>query len=151
VCAVLVADCLPVLLADVRGRAVGAAHAGWRGLAAGVIQAAVKSLRARLSDPQAEIVAWLGPAIGPGTFEVGPEVRDAMRASLPGADAAFMPAAAADKLLADLPALARQALAAVAVTRVTGGAWCTVSDAQRFYSFRRDRTTGRHAGLVWLV
>lgn len=150
VCAVLVADCLPVLLADTGGRVVGAAHAGWRGLAAGVIQATVNAMRARLADPRAEIVAWLGPAIGPTAFEVGPEVRDAVRTSLPAADAAFVPAAAPEKLLADLPALARQALAAVAVTRITGGNWCTVRDAQRFYSFRRDRSTGRHAALIWL-
>lgn len=148
VCAVLVADCLPVLVADVRGRAVAAAHAGWRGLAGGVIQHTVARLRARLDDSDAALVAWLGPAIGPTRFEVGPEVREAMRAGLPRADDAFVPGAPG-KLMADLPALARQALAACGVTQVSGGTWCTCSDPQRFYSYRRDGVTGRHAALIW--
>lgn len=148
VCAVLVADCLPVLLADVRGRGVAAAHAGWRGLAAGVLQATVNSLREQLQDPAAQIVAWLGPAIGPQRFEVGGEVLAAMNERLPDAAIAFQPCSPA-KYLADLPALARQALAQVGVARIAGGHWCTVSDAARFYSFRRDGRSGRHAAVIW--
>lgn len=148
VCAVMVADCLPVLLADTRGRAVGAAHAGWRGLAGGVLQAAVARMRARLQSPAAEFVAWLGPAIGPTRFEVGPEVLAAMQARLPEAAQAFRPHGDG-KFLADLYALARQALAQVGVTRVSGGHWCTASDARHFYSYRRDGVTGRHAALIW--
>ena len=148
VAAVMVADCMPVLLADTRGRAVGVAHAGWRGLAAGVIQATARSIRSALDDPQADLIAYLGPAIGPAHFEVGPEVLDAMARSLPRAAAAFRPQG--DKYLADLPALARQALAEVGVASIHGGSACTYSDATRFYSYRRDRTTGRHAALVWI-
>lgn len=148
VCVVMVADCLPVLLADAQGRGVAAAHAGWRGLAAGVLQATVARLRERLAAPSATVVAWIGPAIGPQRFEVGAEVREAMRAQLPQADAAFV-AGRPGKFFADLPSLARQALAQVGVTQVTGGAWCTASDAERFFSYRRDAETGRHAALVW--
>jgi YfiH family protein len=145
---VLVADCLPVLLADADGRCVGAAHAGWRGLAAGVIQATASAMRRELGDPQAELVAYLGPAIGPSRFEVGSDVLEVMAAALPDAAAAFRPLEG--KFLADLFALARQALAASGVANVHGGGDCTYGDPQRFYSFRRDRTTGRHAALVWL-
>ncbi|MCE2969385.1 MAG: peptidoglycan editing factor PgeF [Burkholderiales bacterium] len=150
VCVVTVADCVPVLLADVHGRAVAAGHAGWRGLAAGVLQATVARMRERLADPAAQIVAWLGPAIGPTRFEVGGEVRAAMQTRLPQAAKAF--AAQGDgKWLANLFALARQALAQVGVTEVTGGEHCTASDARRFYSHRRDRgVTGRHAALIWI-
>lgn len=148
ICAVMVADCLPVLLADRAGRVVGAAHAGWRGLAAGVIQATAAAMRARLNEPAAPLMAWLGPAIGPTTFEVGEEVRVAMIESLPGAASAFAPRGDG-KWLADLFALGRQALASCDVHDVYGGGLCTVSDADRFYSFRRDRLTGRHAALIW--
>jgi hypothetical protein len=151
-CAVLVADCLPVLFAEVAGRGVAAAHAGWRGLAAGVLQATVTRLRQRIAastgDPQAEVMAWLGPAIGPSKFEVGPEVLLAMQQGLPHAARAFTPSAGG-KYHADLFALARQALAQCGVERVYGGGLCTASDARRFYSFRRDGPTGRHAALVW--
>jgi hypothetical protein len=151
-CAVLVADCLPVLFADVAGRGVAAAHAGWRGLAAGVLQATVTRLRQRIAastgDSQAEVIAWLGPAIGPAKFEVGPEVLLAMQQRLPHAARAFTPGARG-KHHADLFALARQALAQCGVERVYGGDLCTASDAQRFYSFRRDGPTGRHAALIW--
>lgn len=150
VCAVTIADCLPVLFADARGRAVGAAHAGWRGLAAGVIQRTAEHLRRRLQDAQAPLVAYLGPAIGPKHFEVGAEVREAMRAHLPDADTAFRDAASAGKFYADLPALARQALGCVGVTRVFGGDQCTYSDPARYYSYRRDRVTGRHVALIWI-
>ncbi len=148
VCAVMIADCLPVLLAEVNGRAVAAVHAGWRGLASGVLQATIARMRARLQDPAAQIVAWLGPAIGPQRFEVGAEVLAAMHASLPQAPTTFKPTGGG-KYVADLFALARQALAQANVTRVSGGGVCTASDADRFFSFRRDGTTGRHVALVW--
>jgi hypothetical protein len=149
VCCVTVADCLPVLLADTRARAVGIAHAGWRGLAAGVIQNTVGAMRRAIGDPRAEILAYLGPAIGPQHFEVGTEVLSAMRERLPDAGSAFRPHRE-DRHLADLFALARQALAQVAVASVHGGGDCTASDAARFYSYRRDGRTGRHAALIWI-
>jgi YfiH family protein len=147
VAAVLVADCLPVLLADRAGRCVAAAHAGWRGVAAGVIQATVRAMRDALGEADAELIAYLGPAIGPAHFEVGPEVLAAM-GSLAGAREAFRPHGA--KYFADLFALARQALRQVHVEAVHGGDDCTYADAARFYSHRRDRVTGRHAALVWI-
>jgi YfiH family protein len=146
--AVMVADCMPVLLADVAGRCVGVAHAGWRGVATGVIQATVRAMRSALGDREAELVAYLGPAIGPTHFEVGPEVLEAMAATLPGAAEAFR--ARGDKYLADLFMLGRQALREVGVDRVHGGFDCTYSAPKRFYSYRRERTTGRHAALVWI-
>ena len=150
VCAVLVADCLPVLIADRAGRAVAAAHAGWRGLAAGVLQRTVARLRARLGEGAvvAELVAWLGPAIGARRFEVGAEVLDAMQAQLPQAQCAFAPQPGG-KYLADLHALARQALAQCGVVQVHGDDSCTFSDAQRFFSYRRDGSTGRHVAVIW--
>ncbi|WP_281718658.1 peptidoglycan editing factor PgeF [Pandoraea apista] len=157
---VMVADCLPVLLCDAQGRAVGAAHAGWRGLCAGVIEQTVQALRARLPHDgvSAEVIAWLGPCIGPQAFEVGPEVREAFLAAATSEErdatnAAFVPHGDADvgKSLADLCALARLRLAREGVTSVSGGQWCTVGDPARFYSYRRDRTTGRMAALVWLA
>lgn len=149
VAVVLVADCMPVLLTDRAGRAVGVVHAGWRGLAAGVIQAAVRALRAKLAGPGAELLAFLGPAIGPDHFEVGAEVLHAMAQALPGAARAFMPADA-NKYRADLFALGRMALAEERVDAVYGGGVCTYCDAQRFYSHRRDRVTGRQAALIWI-
>lgn len=149
VCVVTVADCLPVLFAERNGRAVAAAHAGWRGLAAGVIQNTAAHMRKRLGDPAAELIAYLGPAIGPECFEVGAEVRVAMRERLPQADRAFRPGAQ-DKYFADLYSLARQALAQAAVESVFGGGQCTFSDPSRYYSYRRDRVTGRHAALIWI-
>lgn len=152
VCAVLVADCLPVLFAERHGRGVAAAHAGWRGLAAGVLQETAQRLRTRLRQhagiADAELVAWLGPAIGPQHFEVGPEVREAMLARLPQAPRAFV-LRPGGKYLADLFDLARQALSAGGVREVHGGGLCTVSDPDRFYSYRRDGRTGRHAALIW--
>ena len=150
VCAVAIADCMPVLLTDVSGCAVGVAHAGWRGLAAGVIQATAQSMRRSLENSSAELLAYLGPAIGPRHFEVGAEVLDAMQASLPKASHAFS-AQPNGKYLADLFALGRQALDQAGVSRIYGGDDCTFSDPDRFYSFRRDRTTGRHAALIWRV
>ena len=148
VAVVTVADCMPVLLADARGRCVGVAHAGWRGLAAGVIQATARAMREATGDPAAELIAYLGPAIGPAHFEVGPEVLEAMARALPRAEEAFFPRG--EKYMADLFALGRQALAEVGVGQVFGGRDCTFSDPARYYSFRRDRVTGRHAALVWI-
>jgi len=149
VCAVLSADCMPVLLASRDGRGVGAAHAGWRGLANGVLQNTVRALRARLKDPTAELVAYLGPAIGPAHFEVGVEVLQAMRVNLPDAVAAFIDIGNG-KYLADLFHLGRMALAQVDVEVVHGGHDCTFGAPARFYSYRRDRVTGRNAALVWI-
>jgi hypothetical protein len=144
----MVADCMPVLLADVHGRCVGVAHAGWRGVAAGVIQATARAMRGAIGDPAAELVAYLGPAIGPAHFEVGAEVLDAMARALPRAPEAFFPRG--EKYTADLFALGRQALDEVGVRRVFGGQDCTYSDPARYYSFRREGVTGRHAALVWI-
>ena len=149
VAVVMVADCMPVLLADERGRCVGVAHAGWRGLAAGILQATVRAMRERLREPDARLIAYLGPAIGPDHFEVGGDVLQAMTSGLVGAAAAFVPAGAG-KYRADLFALGRMALAAAGVDAVFGGGICTVCDPERFYSHRRDRITGRHAALCWI-
>jgi hypothetical protein len=146
VCAVLVADCLPVFLANRSGDRVGIAHAGWRGLAAGVIEATV----AALDCEPGELVAWLGPAIGPRAFEVGGEVREALLARDAGAVSAFR-AGRDGRWFADLPALARRRLAAAGVAAVHGGGLCTHSDPSRFYSYRRDGRTGRMAALAWLA
>ena len=144
VCVVQVADCLPVLLASRDGAAVGAVHAGWRGLAAGVLESAVRALGAA----PAEVLAWLGPAIGPGHFEVGEEVRAAFTGTDPGASAAFAPNARG-RWQCDLYALARRRLAALGVARVSGGHWCTYADSARFFSYRRDGRCGRMAALIW--
>jgi len=146
VCAVLTADCLPVLLADRAGRCVAAAHAGWRGLAAGVLEATVR----QLPVPAPELLAWLGPAIGPAAFEVGAEVRDAFVAQDARAVSAFTPAAHGH-WHADLYRLGRQRLAVCGVTAVYGGDGCTFRDSECFYSYRRDGITGRMATLVWLA
>lgn len=145
VCAVLTADCLPVLLCDRAGTRVAALHAGWRGLAAGVLEAGVDAL----GLAPAEILAWLGPAIGPAVFEVGDEVRVAFLAADAAAEAAFRPSPGG-RWLADLYRLARLRLAAHGVSAVYGGGLCTYSDPGRFYSFRRERDTGRMATLVWI-
>ncbi len=146
-CTVLVADCLPVLLAAPGGRAVAAAHAGWRGLAGGVVEAALAALCEAADCAAGEVRAWLGACIGPQAFEVGPDVRDAFG---PAAAAHFRPTGTPGKWWADLPALARGRLQRAGVTAVEGGAWCTHADATRFYSFRRDRVTGRHAAAIWI-
>jgi len=144
VCAVLVADCMPVLLVDDAASVVGAAHAGWRGLCAGVIEATVGAMRV---EP-GRLLAWLGPAIGPGAYEVGGEVRDAFVERDASLESAFRVARPGHWLL-DLYAAARQRLAACGVRRVYGGTYCAYSDATRFYSFRRERNTGRMAALIW--
>lgn len=145
VCTVMTADCLPLLVCDRRGSAVAAVHAGWRGLAAGVIESALTAL----GGAPADLLAWLGPAIGPSAFEVGPEVRDALLAADPAVASAFQPGAG-DRWLADLFALARSRLTRAGVTQIFGGGDCTWSDPDRFYSFRRDGVTGRMASLIWM-
>lgn len=145
VCAVKAADCMPVLLTDDSGSVVGAAHAGWRGLAAGVIEATIDAMRA----PGQTLIAWLGPAIGPGAYEVGDEVRAAYLSRDAQASVAFTPSRPGHWLL-DLYAVARQRLAARGVTRVYGGKFCTYSEPERFPSFRRDGTRERIAAYVWL-
>lgn len=148
VCAILTADCLPVLLCDVSGSVVGAAHAGWRGLAGGVLQNCVLAMQKKGAG---ELLAWLGPAIGPQQFEVGSEVVEAFVANNPSAAAAFLPrSGAAGKYLADLYQLARLVLAGQGVSRVAGGTHCTVIEQDKFYSFRRSGQTGRMASLIWL-
>jgi len=147
VCAIQVADCVPVLFADVRGRAVAAAHAGWRGLAGGVLANAIAAMHAHGVAAE-EMLAYIGPGIGPAAFEVGADVYEAFTASDAGACAAFVQHRPG-KWLADLHAFVRRALRAAGVTRVYGGMLCTVSDPARFFSYRRDRVTGRMAALVW--
>lgn len=155
-CTIMVADCLPVLLADRRGRFVAAAHCGWRGLAGSGGQGVLEALwSALLSDAHAsdgDTVAWLGPCIGPEAFEVGPEVRAAFVDTDPGAAACFRPQVPG-KFLADLPGLARRRLQALGLAQVAGNDgsrdWCTVSNPSRFFSHRRDRVSGRFAAAAW--
>ena len=153
VCAVMTAECLPVLFASLDGKVVGAAHAGWRGLAAGVLAQTILAMRAAGAG---EITAWMGPAIGPAQFEVGMDVLDTFVALSPASEeaqvrAAFRPYAGREgKYLADIFALARLFLARDGVTRVSGGTYCTATETARFYSYRRDHVTGRQASLIWL-
>jgi YfiH family protein len=153
-CTVMVADCLPVLLAAPQGKAVGAAHAGWRGLAGGVVERTVEAVCQGASCEPHELVAWLGPCIGPEKFEVGADVLQAFGAEpKPAHSARFRYQPRADgqaRWRADLAGLARDRLAAIGVQRVSGGAWCTVSDRSHFFSFRRDGVTGRMAASVWI-
>jgi len=146
VCAVLAADCMPVLFADARGEAVGAAHAGWRGLAAGVIEATV----AAIGLPPGRLLAWLGPAVGPRAYEVGAEVRAAFLQRDARAASAFAEARPGHWRL-DLYAVARQRLASLGVASVSGGGYCTASDPARFYSYRRDGAGERMAAVIWLA
>jgi polyphenol oxidase len=145
ICAILTADCLPVLLTEQSGAVVGAAHAGWRGLAGGVIEATVRAM----DGPPERLMAWLGPAIGPEHFEVGAEVREASLKEDPGAERAFT-LNARGRFMADLGALARRRLEALGVGRIYGGGQCTHADAERYFSHRRDGVTGRQATLIWL-
>jgi len=145
-CAVMTADCLPVLFCNRAGTVVAAAHAGWRGLCHGVIEATV----AAMDDAPADIMVWLGAAIGPNAFEVGDEVRAAFIAADPEAVRAFMPGRMGGKWMADLYTLARQRLARAGVQRVFGGDCCTYTDSARFFSYRRDGKTGRMAAVIWL-
>jgi YfiH family protein len=127
---------------------VGGAHAGWRGLASGVLGETIRAMR---QAGAGEITAWLGPAIGPAAFEVGEDVRSVFLDAVPGAQATFVAyPGRAGKYLADMNALAKRMLAADGVTRVWGGEHCTVTEADRFYSYRRDGVTGRQASLIWL-
>jgi YfiH family protein len=153
VASVLVADCLPVLLAAPDGRGVAAAHAGWRGLCAGVLERSATALAARCGCDTGHLQAWLGPAIGPARFEVGDEVREAFTAHGDVAAQAFVRGERPGKWMADLFALARMRLrrAGLAPDSILGGGVCTVSHPSLYYSFRRDRVTGRQAGLVWLA
>lgn len=174
-CVIQVADCLPVLFAAPEGRAVGAAHAGWRGLAAGVLENTVAALCEAAECPPSALQAWLGPCIGPARFQVGADVLEAFGATPPPAggrpgqssggvgqaslppiaapEAAAAPRFTSDgrgKWLANLPLLARDRLMAAGLQTVSGGRWCTVSDPSRFFSYRRDGVTGRMAAAVWL-
>ena len=149
-CAVQAADCLPVLFSAPDGRAVGAAHAGWRGLAAGVLEATVAALCEATGCRPAELQAWLGACIGPRAFEVGADVLEACGVDPSRADSIRFRPARPGKWLADLAGLARDRLGGAGVERVSGAGWCTVEDASRFFSFRRDRLTGRMAAAVWI-
>lgn len=164
-CTIMVADCLPILLCDASGSWVAAAHAGWRGLAGqggvGVVESTLAAIYASNRTPARvdsalvapEIIAWLGPCIGPAAFEVGDEVRHAFLDGTPGAADCFVPANAG-KWLANLSALARQRLLAAGVQAIYGNdgstPWCTVSNPSRFFSHRRDRVSGRLAACIWL-
>jgi YfiH family protein len=148
--AIMVADCLPVLIAETRGRAVGAAHAGWRGLSGGVLENTLQALRRKCPDA-AGWQAWIGPGIGPSAFEVGQDVVDAFAADGPAAAALFLPRPGLPgKWLADLPALAELRLRRAGVDVVHRSGLCTVADPARFFSYRRDGETGRMAMLAWL-
>nr|MDJ0833486.1 peptidoglycan editing factor PgeF [Gammaproteobacteria bacterium] len=145
IAAVLTADCLPVLLCNRDGSEVGAAHAGWRGLVGGVVEQSVSAMR---SEP-AQLMAWLGPAIGPHNFEVGSEVREAFVRQHASAEACFQ-VNRPGHYLADLYALARLRLELLGIRQISGGEYCTYQDQQRFFSYRRDRHTGRQASLIYI-
>lgn len=145
VCVILTADCLPVLFADIEGTVVAAAHAGWRGLAAGILENTI----AAMGVGPGQLLAWLGPAIGPEAYEVDEQVYAAFVEPDPGAAAAFR-SVRPGHWLADLYALARRRLAAAGMRSVFGGGFCTYTDAERFYSYRRDGECGRMASLIWL-
>ncbi|WP_332671591.1 peptidoglycan editing factor PgeF [Aromatoleum sp.] len=146
VCAVMTADCLPVLFCNEGGTVAAATHAGWRGLAAGVLDATL----ARMGERPENVLAWLGPAIGPRAFEVGDDVRNCFVAADPLAAAAFRPAGAAGKWMGDLFMLARLRLRKLGIERIYGGEICTYFSPDHFFSYRRDGTTGRFASVVWL-
>lgn len=145
VCTVLTADCLPILLCDHNASCVAAIHAGWRGLAAGVIEQTIKTMHI----PGSELLAWLGPAIGPEAFEVGDEVKQQFCAVDPAAECTFKPSKN-NRWLADIYSLAKQRLVQCGVTAVYGGEYCTYSDTERFFSYRRDGKTGRMASMIWI-
>ena len=144
-CVIMTADCLPLIFCDRHGTRVAAAHAGWRGLAAGVLEATLQSMGTT------DVLAWMGPAIGPKAYEVGPEVREAFVRHSAEAVEAFLPGRAEGKWWCDLYMLARQRLEASGVKAVYGGGFCTFTDRERFFSFRRDGESGRMATLVWLA
>ncbi len=145
VLSVLTADCLPVLFCNKQGTEIAAAHAGWRGLANGMLE---NTVRAMQSEPE-NIIAWLGPAAGPSSYEIGTEVRDAFVRHAPRAETAFVPTRA-DHWRVDLYRLARMRLQAVGITNVTGGEYCSISEPDKFFSHRRDKKTGRMASIIWM-
>jgi YfiH family protein len=152
-CVVQVADCLPVLWAAPEGRAVAAAHAGWRGLAGGVLEATLSAVCAAAGCAPQEVTVWLGPCIGPRQFEVGADVLQAFGQPPQADPLRFVARAAADgtpRWLANLPQLARDRLRHAGVRHISGGEWCTVEDPERFFSYRRDGVTGRLAAAVWI-
>jgi len=142
---VLTADCMPLFLADESGERVAVTHAGWRGMAAGVIERTVEAMGSHPS----RVVAWMGPTIGPAAFEVGPEVREAFMADDPDAGGAFR-SHKPGKFMADLYSLARRRLASAGVTRVHGGGFCTYTETQRFFSYRRAQKSGRMGAFIWI-
>ena len=146
ICVVMLADCMPVLLTDEKGSVVAAAHAGWRGLSSGVIEATFSAMKIK----GGQTLAWLGPAIGPKVYEVGEEVRAAFLAADQFSGTAFVPNRPGHWLL-DLYAVARQRLAKLGITRIHGGGFCTYTEKDRFFSFRRDKTSDRMAALIWLT
>lgn len=146
VCVVMTADCLPLLICDRSGSKIAAVHAGWRGLQAGVIEAAVTQMKMQPAD----LMVWLGPAIGPQAFEVGAEVREAFIQTDAAASKAFVQTSE-HKWLADIYLLARQRLQAMGIFTIHGGDLCTYTDRQRFFSYRRDGVTGRMASMIWLA
>jgi len=148
VCVVLTADCLPIFLCHRNGTHVAAIHAGWRGLVNGVIEATLMAMNL----PNQELLAWLGPAIGPKAFEVGPEVREQFMQKYPAADVAFVPSPNHQRWLCDLYALAKLTLQKQGITDIFGGDYCTYSEPEKFYSYRRDgKESGRMASLIWIT
>jgi YfiH family protein len=148
VCAIQTADCLPVLFCDAAGKVVGAAHAGWRGLLHGVLENTIERMQAAGAQ---EIIAWMGPAIGPQAFEVGAEVKHAFLERDAKVAACFTQQPAnPDKYLADIYHLARLTMHKAGIRKIFGGAYCTVTERDKFYSYRRDRITGRMASLIWI-
>ena len=145
----LTSDCLPVLFSDVTGRVVAAAHAGWRGLAAGILQNTVDQMR---SQGAGEVLAWLGPAIGPAQFEVGQDVFNAFVSVNENTANCFLEKRSSNqiKYLADIYGLAGKLLTGAGVTKIFGGQYCTVSEPEKFYSYRRDGVTGRMASMIWI-
>ena len=153
-CTIMVADCMPILLTDAKGTMVAAAHAGWRGLAHGVIENTVKTLCLESGADPSELMVWLGPCIGPNAFEVGSDVRQAFLQADKTADRCFKDHPHnPHKYMADLPALARGRLRSLGVLSTAGNdssdAWCTVQQASKFFSYRRDGVTGRFAACIW--
>jgi len=146
ICVVQTADCLPVLLCDQAGKIVAAVHCGWRGLVQGILEATI----ARMDCDPSRMLAWLGPAIGPDAFEVGDEVRAAF-CELDPAHAACFRHSSKDRWLADIYALARQQLRSLNISAIYGGGWCTFSNSERFFSYRRSHPTGRMASFIWLI
>jgi YfiH family protein len=146
VAVVLTADCMPLFLTDAKGTRVAVVHAGWRGMAAGVIENAVRAV----APDGAQVHAWMGPSIGPRAFEVGPEVKEAFERADPAAASAFAPPHRPGKFMADLYALARQRLASVGVRSVHGGGFCTRDEPHRFFSYRREPKSGRMGAFIWI-